>query len=867
MPLRNTNVLTVVHPRILRCGLGAMLCWLALALPAWSQSVWVSSELYGQIDVVLAQSASPEQKHAADIFVKYWKLTTGQDATVSSAPEKRVNVWIGRKAIPEELLVDLEFEGLGTDGFILDTLRQPLGETGGAALQTDRHMLVLGGDRGIVYAIYHFFEEYMGVRWLAPGEVYIPQHAPPALPQISTCVVPGFEYRYTNYAEGVGDPEFLEAHKIFPDNGFGLFAHTAYELVPPEKHFAEHPEYYSLVNGARRAPAEVDWRNPVEARQHPQLLGQLCFSNPAVAKVIADELRRRIQENPGPGIWSISQMDWGNYCECEDCRALDQREGTHAAALLTCVNRVARALADEFPDHRFETLAHQWSRKPPRQLAPESNVLIRLSTGECDFARPLANPQSLENRRFQDDIDGWARLTPNLYIWDYAANLNNFQTPHPNFRVIQPNLQFFKERGAIGVFEQGCPGPGGEFAALRQYLLAKCLWEPDRDASAVFSEFIDLYYGPAAQPIKDYIALITQTVLDAEVPLTCFDAGAWMDYKAVSKAQDIFRKAFEAVGEAEPFKARLNLAYLPVQYAALVCPPDLFYERYAVTLRRPLSPTLEEYVELLKGYGVTHTVNNRPFEAVVEQMGGTTPARRVDSELRILENEYYLIWVAPSLDGSVIRWRDKKLGIELLQGFRTYGRGPGTLQEWYHAPGTRERAVAPDYTVDSRTLYALVLDATLPNGLAVKREMELRPASPEFIVTLTLTNTGQEPIVPNIKIHPEFALDGASPPELWIEKNDRWTALQGSALNPEPVGGEYLEPFDGNSWAYRLPDRGLTLINQFNPYQVGGLFYFYNTLDSARHVNLELIPKQDPLGPGKSRQLKSTYSTTAKRPS
>ena len=81
------------------------------------------------------------------------------------------------------------------------------------------------------------------------------------------------------------------------------------------------------------------------------------------------------------------------------------------------------------------------------------------------------------------------------------------------------------------------------------------------------------------------------------------------------------------------------------------------------------------------------------------------------------------------------------------------------------------------------------------------------------------------------------------------------------------MGGEYLEPFDGNSWAYRLPDRGLTLINQFISYQVGGLFYFYNTLDSARHVNLELIPKQDPLEPGKSRQLKSTYSTTAKRPS
>ncbi len=854
-----------MHRQSFRYRAGLLLGWLLLVLPAWSQPVWVASDLYDQVGVVVAKSASPQQKRAAEVFVKYWNLTTGHDAGVSQAPEKRVNIWIGRNAMPEEFLVDLNFDGLGVDGFILDTLRQPVGNQGADALKTDRHLLVIGGEQGVIYAIYHFFNEFMGVRWLAPGDVYVPQHAPPALPEISARVEPAFEYRYTDYMESIDDQEFAEAHKLLTDCGFGLFAHTVYELVPPETYFEEHPEYYSLISGTRRAPVAVDWRDPVEARKHPQQLGQLCFSSPDVAKVISDELRRRIRENPKPGIWSVSQMDWGNYCECETCRALDEREGTHAASLLTCVNRVARALAAEFPEHRIETLAQDWSRKPPRQLTPEPNVIIRLSTRECDFSRPLANPKSLENRRFQDDIDAWARLTSNLYIWDYAANLHNFQAPHPNIDVIQPNLQFFKERGVIGVFEQGCPGPGGEFAALRQYLLGTWLWEPGREARAVISEFINLYYGPAAQHIRDYLELMTQAMQDAEVHLTCVDGGAWMDYKVVSKAQELFRKASETVGEAEPYQQRLELAQVPVQYASLACPPDLLYERYAVTLRRPLGPTLDEYVELLQGLGITHTVDKQPFEAVVEQIGGVTPPRRIESELRILENEYYLIWVAPSLDGAVIRWRDKKLGVELLQGYRCYGRGPGTLQEWRHAPEAQERVVATGYTVDSPTLYALALSTQLPNGLAMKREMELRPASPEFVITLTLTNTSSESIVPNVKIHPEFALGNELHPEIWLEDNRRWTAVPNAALNPQAMGGDYLKPLDGNRWAFRLPRRGLTLINQFVPHQVESLFYFYNTLDSAEHINLELIPKQDPLQPGRSRQLKSTYSTSAKR--
>jgi len=844
----------------------AFLLCLSVTLRAWSESVWVSSDLYDKVNVVLGENPKPEHKRAAEVFTKYWKLTTGHDASISSKPEKRVNIRIGRSIIPPELLIDLDLEGLEPDGFVLDTLREPMGNKGAAALQTDRHLLIVGGTRGIIYAVYEFFEQFMGVRWLAPGEVHVPEHAPSALPQIHARVVPPFEYRYTDYVKGIDDVEFIEAHKLLQENDFGAFVHTVYDLVPPEKYYAEHPEYYSLVNGERRAPVGIDWRDPEVMRQHPELQAQLCFSNPEVAEVIAEELRKRIKENPEPRIWSVSQMDWGNYCECDECRAIDEEEGSHAGALLTCVNRVARALADEFPEHRIETLAYEWSRKPPMHLVPEANVIIRLCSVECDFARPLTNPKFEENRLFQDDMDGWAKLTKNLYIWNYAANLRNFQTPHPNFQVIQPNLQFFKERGAIGVFEQGCPVPGGEFAALRRYLLAECLWQPDVDDGAVFAEFLDLYYGLAEPYIRQYLALITRSVLSAEIPMTCRDTAGWMDFKVVSEAQDIFKKAFEAVGDQQPYKQRLDLAYVPVQYAALVCPPDLKYGRYEVTVRRPPSPTLEEYVELLKGYEATQVAPDTSLEAVVEQLGGVTPPRRIDSELRILENEYFLIWVAPALKGSVIRWRDKRQGLELLRGFRTYGCGPGTLQDWTYARGRATYPIAQSYEVSARTLYALTLETTLENGLSVKREMELRPATPEFTVTLTLTNESTEPLVPNVKIHPEFSLEGASAPEIWIEREGTWEQIDGGADVHQAVRSEYLSPFDGYRWAFRLPDEDFTMVNQFVSYQIDGLYYFWNRQETARHVNLELFPIQEPLASGKSRQLKSIYITSDKRP-
>src|SRR5690606_3141765 len=49
---------------------------------------------------------------------------------------------------------------------------------------------------------------------------------------------------------------------------------------------------------------------------------------------------------------------------------------------------------------------------------------------------------------------------------------------------------------------------GGDFAPLRAYMIARMLWNPDVDIEKEKNEFIDAYYGPAADYIKQYIALL-----------------------------------------------------------------------------------------------------------------------------------------------------------------------------------------------------------------------------------------------------------------------------------------------------------------------------------------------------------------------
>ncbi|MCX7825877.1 MAG: DUF4838 domain-containing protein, partial [Verrucomicrobiae bacterium] len=272
--------------------------------------------------------------------------------------------------------------------------------------------------------------------------------------------------------------------------GFGFFVHTFAKLVPPQTHFPSHPDYYALWKGRRDT-------------------NQLCCTHPEVIRLCAESVRAGMRAQPQATVFSVSQNDNGKYCECDRCAALGQREGTQMAQVLHLVNGVAEAVEREFPDKIIETLAYQWSRRPPKTMRPRRNVVIRLADIECCFAHPLASGCTEANKRFVADLQAWTRACDRLWIWDYTTIYSNYLLPLPNKRLLDDNIRLFAAHGVKGVFEQGTyDTPDSEMVALKAYLIAKFLWNPNGDETLATREFLDAYYGAAAPAVQRYLDLI-----------------------------------------------------------------------------------------------------------------------------------------------------------------------------------------------------------------------------------------------------------------------------------------------------------------------------------------------------------------------
>src|SRR5690606_21605830 len=240
----------------------------------------------------------------------------------------------------------------------------------------DRIVLSGGRLRGSLYAVSRFLQDYCGVRWWTPWASRIPRTPDLQVPELNVRTAPAFESRdpfwYCAFNEDWAVRNFSngQSARIRPERGGAVrykgFVHTFYPLVPPEKHFESHPEWYSLIKGKRT---------------HER--AQLCTTNPRLREFMVERVREWLREEPEASIISISQNDWYNPCECDACMAIDDAEGSHAGTMLALVNYIAEKLEPEFPHVAFDTLAYQYTRKPPKTLRPRDNVIIRLCSIEC----------------------------------------------------------------------------------------------------------------------------------------------------------------------------------------------------------------------------------------------------------------------------------------------------------------------------------------------------------------------------------------------------------------------------------------------------------------------------------------------------
>lgn len=813
--------------------------------------MWIDSSAYSAAHIILPETSNEVERQAATLFQAAWRQCTGFEPSIGPAPESKVNVWIGTSALPGDLEHLKPASDLGYDGILIKTFVHD-GVPG---------LLVAGGaDNGVLYAVYEFFEQRFGVRWLAPDAIHVPP-APKSIAAIDHTYTPPFVHREM----GVRGEKSL--YRLNSPLRFGLAGHSLYALLPPEKYFAAHPEYYAEINGKRIAPIGIDWRNIELAGEHPGQFGQLCMSNPEVAKAIAAEIDQMARKMPQMNAWAVCQMDWGNNCQCAACKALDEQEGTPMGSLLTGVNRVAEWVKQSHPDHFIETYAYAYTRKPPKTIKPRRNVIIQLCDIECDFARPLTDPESPVNRAFVRDYQDWAALTRNILIYDYPINYWRFQLPHPILPVFGPNMALYADQKALGVFQLSMNPDNNGFGYLTLYVLGKLLWNPRADAVAVENEFIELYYGAAAPQIKEFIALSERTLKESGIELSLYDTGGWITHAYLAASEELFRRAL-AAADSEEVRRRVDIAYLQVQFASLASRPELSFTENTVALKRPPSLSAAEYVKRLESFGIPDMGENQPRDRVLKYYGGDLAARDLACDLAAIENDAYLLWVVPALKGSVIRFRDKRTGQELLRAYKDYGVFPGAWQDWVDRDTRAEAAAAEEYRLVEHDRSHLVIEAATESGLVVRRAMHLPAGAGPLDVELSLRNPSNAPMPAKVKLHPEFYCPVPNAvPEIWLEKKAGWTQLNAEDMDKGPIGHGFLFPEGAKRWAFYLPQERLTLVNEFDPAAIEQLFYYYSTTNATRQINLELLPPRTlELAPGETRAIKAAYWTSGEKP-
>jgi len=657
------------------------------------------------------------------------------------------------------------------------------------------------GERGPLYAVVAFLES-LGVRFYGPDEVVLPQLASVQMPTEPLRSTADFSYRHVFYPTAQ-EPEWAVRWKLNvhdgrdarwgPNAAAHSIGHSFDALVPPAVHFEKHPEYFSLVDGRRR--------------NHRQ---QLCCTNPDVAEVACESMARWIETYPDRRIFAVGMNDWRNWCECPNCAEADEREGTRVGQLLTLVNRVA----ERFPDRIIATLAYMWAVDPPHHMRARDNVLIVLCDNEGCFSHPL---QACEhNQTFYRRLEGWRERADHILIWDYYVNYHSYLMPTPNLRRIQEDIRLYRDFGIEGMFCQGSAVRGGQFEGLRQYLLARMLWDTSEDVWALADEWLRSVYGDEPGGcILEYLRMLHEHVDATGAHVLNYGWGQEIQPdiftpQILAKGKDLWDRAEQAATEKtrrKVFAARAPEMCSRLFHAGM---------RYGVKdgrLRPDPAPNVElrdRFVDAAILGGAAHLVENSAAPEDFARNYGR------DYEAVVLESESLSIIILPELGGRIYSLRWKAGDLELLRvsmvNYQPYRAGYEFAADHASAAGTTTAFDVLESDGQSRVTLA----AHLTDGLHVRSEFALHGSS--LSLNHAIRNAGSDAVSVSPSSHPEWRYDQFGAAAQVHVRNADGSRTE-VPLNPEGRSARDL-PFTGDDvpagqWRLTSPEFGLEIEENF----------------------------------------------------
>lgn len=536
---------------------------------------------YGESDFIIVahQYADETIRYAASELQKYLLKATGAAVPYFSdrCPMRGAEIRIGAN-VRNETSAEKDIHD---EGFVIRGVSEHITITGKTS-------------RGVLYGVYRFLEIFCGYHCFTKDVETINKTDILEIELDEIKEEPAFDFRDA-YFRNAFDGEFSSKNRL----NSGLcdlskakggrvkwfnFHHSFCDLVPESKYFDAHPEYFSEIDGVRTRDS------------------QLCLTNSDVLHIAEEILRNWIKGNPECTVFSVAQNDNPLRCQCQNCIAVENEEGSPAGPVISFVNKLADSIKDDYPDVLLHTFAYMYSLPAPKKAVARDNVIVRICSIDCRYNKPfevLAKEYPEGNEAvFVNALKEWKSHAKQLYVWDYATNFENYLQPFIHFDTLAENIRFFKRTGIKGLLEQGnfAYGGGASCDDLKAYIISKLLWNPDTDVHSEIHDFCRAVYGEiSGKYMEQYVYLMNNACSSASLSIYQHPDAEYITDELVKKADDLFKKAIKCAESDEKCK-RIEREKLAIRFLQLTRMETDAPDR---------AEMIEQFFKDVKSFGIT----------------------------------------------------------------------------------------------------------------------------------------------------------------------------------------------------------------------------------------------------------------------
>lgn len=449
------------------------------------------------------------------------------DAAVVLNEDSRY-ISIGETSILEGVDDDVDYSAMKGDGFMV---------------RSKGDCLFINGvsDRGTLYGVYDYLEKCVGIRFLTSDYTYVPSLSKLDFYTIDIIEIPAFPLRVFLAQNFYTDALFAARMRMTggefftadPRYGGGAningFCHNTISFVPTGTYFntAEDKVKNAHMYNVDSSGEAVDICFTDGVAEDGSLDTSMELS---AAKVAIETLKNKVKStSKETTLFFFAMQDTTVECKCSRCLTRAQKYA-RSGNVVRMTNLVAKEVNEwcknEYDGRRVELIMFAYNQtvyapvndngKPlDATCIPNEYVHVRIAPINQNQYYSIKEDK---NSVLGKTIEAWGKLTPNIMVWNYHTFYSDFLCYFPTTRTWRADLKTYENIGATYLVMQSDYINSCDWQdKIDVYVASKMLWDTDSDITALQNEFIELYYGEAAQAIKEIMGRLDEKFFEVSL--------------------------------------------------------------------------------------------------------------------------------------------------------------------------------------------------------------------------------------------------------------------------------------------------------------------------------------------------------------